>query len=70
MKNIENMNALNDMAMAEVAGGMIPDCLLPMLPHDDPTVFQPIDLNDDSGRPQKQVPSDYPYPEPPDYPFC
>lgn len=51
MKNIENMNALGDMAMAEVAGGEIPDWLLPLLPHDDPTQFQPIDLGDDIGRP-------------------
>jgi len=31
--------------------GTIPDWLLPMLPHDDPTTFQPIDLGDDIGRP-------------------
>jgi len=55
MKNTENMNALNDMEMAAVADGKIPTLLQPLIPHDDPTTFAPIDLGDSFDRPSESA---------------
>ena len=85
MKNIENRNALGDMEMAEVGGGMIWPGIPPLDPFNPlnenrPLPFPqdrrgnkaPFEMNANPYAPiqKTQDPYNYPITQPIDYPFC